>query len=287
MTPFSARFLTFVLLTALVGSVGAQSPVAPVTSPKVPGVLRFEKQAAEVRLQSISESGEGTFPFENTGTQPVIIKRAESSCPACATVRVEPEIVEPGGKGHLVIQVPPSTRGGEMQVVALLVTVEADAEHAYEVRLTVQRPACLANETRAAARLAKRESIGLTTGIATGNWELQAIDVWMDAREGESVAVDMRALKEAVSGDFPVGQTRLELKADGSFTLEAGRHRNAGRWSVTGNCLPLKLIRPDCPACDKTWALEGVKATADRLVVDLPDEDEGSPQMIRLDFKRQ
>ena len=70
--------------------------------------------------------------------------------------------------------------------------------------------------------------------------------------------------------------------------LDAGRHGVEGTWSVDGNRMPLNLQRHGCTndTCHKTWALEAVKVEPDRLVLDLPDEDEGSPRLVRLDFGR-
>jgi hypothetical protein len=247
------------------------------------GVLDFSKTSAEIRIRNSKDPAKHEFTFKNTSDQPVIIINAESACPPCATVGVDSQIVEAGGTGRVTVNVTPSRRNGH--IIARLKTDEDGVQADYELRLDVRRGSGMSNADRAASRLAKRKPVGLAEKSAAGKWELSKTNVWMDARDGENSEIDAKEL-EAIRKDLPLGETRLSLKEDKSFRMDAGRKWVAGNWSLDGNRIPLKIVRKDCPTCDKTWVLEAVSASDDTMVLDLADEDEGSPVVIRLEFMR-
>lgn len=250
--------------------------------------LQFKELAAERHVTNIATQVEQKFYFTNTGSKTVTVERCILSCASCTSVRAEPTVVPPNGHGSIVLCVTPKRGGGSMTVVAHVLTDEGVGA-LQSLRLTVVSPEGPSETARAAARLAKRPSAGLARLDPAGLWRLTAADIWFDAAEGEKPVLDAAEREIILNEDFPVGKSSLHLRPDRTFLLDTGRHRAAGKWSVKGDTLPLNIEPPGCTnkTCWKVWTLEAVTAETNRLVVDLPDEDEGSPRMLRLDFKRE
>ncbi len=250
--------------------------------------LHFKEQAAERHVTNAAAHVEHAFPFTNTGSQTVTVERCILSCASCTSVRAEPSVVPPKGQGRVILKVSPKRGGGAMTVVAHVLTDEG-VSALQSLRLTVVSPEGPTESARAAARLAKRPSAGLERNEPAGFWRLTAADIWFDAADGEKPVLEAAEREVILNEDFPVGKSSLRLRPDRTFQLDTGRHRAVGKWSVKGDTLPLNIEPPGCTnkTCWKVWALEAVTAETDRLVVDLPDEDEGSPRMLRLAFKRE
>lgn len=250
--------------------------------------LVFPETAYTATATTGMQRVEHVFPFSNTGSQTVRIERCILSCGNCARAQVVPDAVPPGATGSVTFAVTVTGWSATNLVVAHVLTDEG-VSAITSLRITVIRPAGSIPDRRAADRLAKRAPTGLASLNVTGPWELTAANIWFDAAEGETPVLDPHERDIILTEDFPVGKTHLDLRHDGTFRLETGRHRATGHWSVDGERLPLAIEPPGCTnrTCWKVWALEAVSASPDRLLVDLPDEDEGSPRLIRLDFSRE
>ena len=250
--------------------------------------LHFTELAAERHVTNATTQVEQAFRFTNTGSQTVTVERCILSCASCTSVRAEPTVVPPKGQGRVILRTAPKRGGGSMTVVAHVLTDEGVGA-LQSLRLTVVSPEGPTETARAAARLAKRPSAGLARLDPAGLWQLTEADIWFDAAEGEKPVLEAAEREIILNEDFPVGKSALRMRPDGTFLLDTGRHRAAGKWSVKGDTLPLNIEPPGCTnkTCWKVWTLEAVTVETNRLVVDLPDEDEGSPRMLRLDFKRE
>lgn len=248
--------------------------------------LEFAVTEAELQVTR-SAPIEHVFPFRNIGGNPVTITRCALSCSACGRVRAEPSVVPPGVEGRIVLALSPKRDADDYTLTVHVLTDEGpDALRSLSVR--VRHPERSPASARAAARLSRRPSAGLAHLDPIGLWRLTAADIWFDAPEAERPVLDAAERDAILHADFPVGTTSLSLRPDRTFLFDTGRHRAEGHWSVKDDTLPLSIEPPGCTnrTCWKVWALEAVTAETNRLVVDLPDEDEGSTLMIRLDLTR-
>ena len=283
----SPRYMAFpgaVVLGAACGVMaqsGADALPVRLSSSFGTGQLRFPRTVAEM-----SSAGEYDFPFENTSASPVLIERTESGCSACASFLTEPETVEPGAKGRVVVRIQ-SLRGSGAPIVGKVFTVEQNGSHEYELQLIANRAQAWSSAARAQARLARRTEVDLQPRkeLFIGSWTASETKAWVDPKEGDA-PVGEDELASYGKEEFPTGETVLSIDPTGSFHLRAGLRKAAGTWEVQGPLLLLHLRHQDCPACDKTWPLELVSVEDGHLVLDLPDEDDGSPLLLRLTFSK-
>ena len=272
------------LLSRLRIAVGAWTGVALCAH----AALLFPETSFTATATTGLQRVEHAFPFSNTGSQTVRVERCILSCGSCARAQAVPDVIPPGATGSVAFAVTVTGWSTTNLVVAHVLTDEG-VSAITSLRITVIRSTGTVPDKRIAIRLTKRAPTGLASLDVSGRWNLTATDIWFDAPAGESPALDPREREIILTEDFPVGKTHLDLRRGGTFRLETGRHRAVGHWTVDGDRLPLAIEPPGCTnhTCWKVWALEAVSASPDRLLVDLPDEDEGSPRLIRLDFARE
>lgn len=248
--------------------------------------LEFAVMKADI-LVTRSAPIEHAFSFRNSGENPVTVTRCVLSCSACGKVRAEPTVIPPGAEGRIVLSMTPK-RNDEDYSVTIHVLTDEGPDALRSLSLRIRHPDRSPAPARAAARLARRPSAGLARLDPAGLWRLTATDIWFDAPEDEKPKLSAAEREVILHEDFPVGTSSLLLRPDTTFLLNTGRHRAVGNWSVKGDTLSLDIQPPGCAnkTCWKNWTLEAVSAETNRMVVDLPDEDDGSTRMLRLDFQR-
>jgi hypothetical protein len=98
------------------------------------GGIVFNDRILELRTMPSEHSVEGTFVFQNTGDQPVTIRRIKTGC-GCTTARLEKQRIEPGEQGQIVANF---RYGFEKGLLRKGITVFTDDPAAPEIPLEIR-----------------------------------------------------------------------------------------------------------------------------------------------------
>jgi Protein of unknown function (DUF1573) len=191
--------------------------------------LSFDKPMQEFRRLPEDGHVEAHFAFKNTGTEPVTVKRVQTSC-GCTSARLDRNTFAPGEGSEIVVKFTFGSRRGPQRKI-ITVATEDKKEVALDLRVWIQEPLMIAPALVfwKVGDTAEEKSVELTvapsqnmtvTGVKSSNPRVSATLVTLKPGEKYSVKVKPADTAQKEAAELTV-QTNFPPDAPRSYTVFA------------------------------------------------------------------